>query len=144
MYLRKLDTMGTFLRLFFKTMSVSKYAQKKQIEDAKKNLEKLETLGIEGFKIPGGFEEAWKDETNRRLLGALSSSTIDLDLKTFEKLYRQLQDDNCLSNKKFNDLMEATAGKINTAKNNMTGIAHVFAEDKSELGKALQQQLWKM
>ena len=140
-YLKKLDTMGSFLQLRFQTMSVSKYAKKEQIEDAKKNLEKLETLGVKNLEIPGGFEEAWEDGTNRRLLSALSSSTIGLDFKTFEKLYRQLQNDDCLSNKKFTDLMEATSKTVETAKGNMKTVAKVFAADESELGKVLWEQL---
>jgi hypothetical protein len=140
-YLKKLDTMGSFLRLRFQTTSVSKYAKKGQIEDAKKNLEKLEALGVKSLEIPGGFEAAWGDDNfvdakgnkvpnpNKRLLGALSSSTIGLDFKTFEKLYRQLQDENCLSNKKFTDLMEATSKTVETAKRNMFTICNGFDSD---------------
>lgn len=132
LYLKKLDTMGSFLQLRFQTMSVSKYAQKGQIEDAKKNLKKLETLGVKNLEIPGGFEAAWEDGTNRRLLSALSSSTINLDFKTFQKLYRQLQDENCLSNKKFTDLMEATEKTIGIAKNNMFTVCRSFESNFSE------------
>ena len=157
-YLKKLDTMGSFLQLRFQTVSVSKYAKKGQIEDAKKNLKKLEALGVKNLEIPGGFETALgKDDVantdgnalkvpprDRRLLGALSSSTIDLDFKTFEKLYRQLQDDNCLSDKKFTDLMETTSKSTETARRNMATVTNVFAMDGSKLGKTLQQQLFKM
>lgn len=136
-YLKKLDTMGSFIQLRFQTMSVSKYAKKGQIEDAKKNLKKLETLGVKNLEIPGGFEEAWEDGTNRRLLSALSSSTINLDFKTFQKLYRQLQDENCLSNKKFTDLMEATEKAIRIAKNNMFTVCRGF---ESNFSKRLQSQ----
>ena len=156
LYLQKLDTMGSFLKLRFQTVSVSKYAKKEQIEDAKKNLKKLEQLGVKSLEIPGGFEAAWGDDnfkdangnkvpnSNRRLLGALSSSTIDLDFKTFEKLYRQLQDDNCLSNEKFTELMEETSEKIRTANGNMSAVATVFSADKSELGNVLWKQLNRM
>lgn len=149
-YLKKLDTMGSFLRLRFQTMSVSKYAKKKNIEDAKKNLEKLKALGIKSLEIPGGFEAAWGDDNfeddngnkvpnpNRRLLGALSSSTINLDFKTFEKLYRQLQNDDCLSNKKFNDLMEATEEKIETSRRNMSTVCNMF---DSNLATTLWRQI---
>ena len=155
-YLEKLDTMGSFLQLSFKIMSVSKYAQKEQIEGAKKALKKLEVLGVKNLEIPGGFEAVWGDDNfkdekgnkvpnkDRRLLSALSSATINLDFETFEKLYRQLKDENCLSNKKFNDLMTATVKKIETAKNNMIPVANVFAADGSKLSENLRQQLWQM
>lgn len=136
--LKKLDTMGSFLRLRFQTTSVSKYAENGQIEDAKKNLEKLETFGVKNLEIPGGFEEAWEDGINRRLLSALSSSTINLDFKTFEKLYRQLQNDDCLSNKKFNDLMKATEEKIETLRRNMSTVCNMF---DSNLATTLWRQI---
>ena len=149
-YLKKLDTMGSFLRLRFQTTSVSKYAKKGQIEDAKKNLEKLEALGVKSLEIPGGFEAAWGDDNfvdakgnkvpnpNKRLLGALSSSTINLDFKTFGKLYRQLQNDDCLSNKKFNDLMKATEEKIETSRRNMSTVCNMF---DSNLATTLWRQI---
>lgn len=137
-YLKKLDTMGSFLQLRFQTMSVSKYAKKKNIEDAKKNLEKLKALSVKNLEIPGGFEKAWEDGTNRRLLSALSSSTINLDFKTFEKLYRQLQNDDCLSNKKFNVLMKATEEKIETSRRNMSTVCNMF---DSNLATTLWRQI---
>lgn len=133
--------MGSFLQLRFQTMSVSKYAEKKNIENAKNNLEKLKKLGVKNLEIPGGFEAAWGDDNfkddngnkipnpNRRLLGALNSSTIDLDFKIFEKLYRQLQDENCLSNKKFTDLMKTTSETAETAKQNMFTVCNGFNSD---------------
>ena len=122
-YLKELETMGALLKFRYQSFPFSNSATKENVDNAKRKCEILETIGTKNFfNIPNGIENAWKcSKDNHRLLNQLSSDTIHLTFDTFKKLYKQLQTEDCCSNKEFTDAMEATSKTMKTVIYNMQG-----------------------
>ena len=129
-YLKELETMGALLKFRYQSFPFSDSAPKENVDNAKRKCEILETIGTKNFfNIPNGIENAWKcSEDNCRLLNRLSSDTIHLTFDTFKKLYKQLQTEDCCSNKEFTDAMEATSKTMKVVIHNMQGTLNDYKD----------------